>query len=280
MKMTFGADFEAFVQVDGKIIPICGLLGGTKEEPIQFPDAPEGFKYQEDGVTAEFNIPPCETTAQFGEALNTAVSLGQKLIKEKFGKKATLVWKSGHHFPIEELVKHEQAMKVGCDPDCQAYFEGKDREVPDIEKMGGWRFAGFHIHVGYEQFRLPEWMMALVMDEWLFRRVDDSCYTREEFYPRGIFRKKPYGVEWRALGSAMVPHRTLTVDSLRQMQEALTMRFSETVDASLAHKDQTADLLLGGNGRTATLRTGRTRGLQFVVPPARVQVNLREPGNW
>ena len=54
---TFGSDFEIGVAniKKKKIIPVCGLLGGTKDDPKEIGNY---CQVQEDNVMAEFNIPP------------------------------------------------------------------------------------------------------------------------------------------------------------------------------------------------------------------------------
>lgn len=48
---TFGSDFEMFVEdQQGVIVPVVGLLGGTKSEPL---DIGEGCFRQEDNTQAE-----------------------------------------------------------------------------------------------------------------------------------------------------------------------------------------------------------------------------------
>jgi hypothetical protein len=265
VKLTYGADFEMFLMLNDEVKPICGLLGGTKDQPLQIPGAPPGYLYQEDGVTAEFNVPVTDSPTEFVQSLRTAMDHAKRLVKEKIGKKARLLPRSAWSFPMEYLTPHPEAMRAGCDPDYQCYFEGRERDAPDITAWGGWRFAGFHIHIGYDTIRLPEWMMALVLDQYLFRLVSDSCYDRNNHYPRGIFRPKPYGVEYRGLGSS---HLDLLPDlemRLNNIAVRLADQFSATVDGCLNQKDSEADILLGGTGRIGGRRAAGPRPANRVI---------------
>lgn len=240
MDLTFGADFEGFIssKTVNKVIPVCGRLGGTKQSPIQFPGHPEGFKYQEDGVTAEFNIPVAATPAEWRHNIRAVMALGKNLIHEKFGIDHSLYWASGVQFSAEDLAPFPQANSIGCDPDFQAYLNGAERPVPNIEDFDGWRFAGFHIHVGYDHGKLPQWMMALVMDYFLHGEYDHSHARRYPYYPKGIFRPKPYGVEYRSLGSGVLrdggrAYLDQVTERLGEIQMRLREDFNRTVDHAL-----------------------------------------------
>jgi hypothetical protein len=233
MKVTFGSDFEMFLLVENDIKPICGLMGGTKTSPIQFPNEPPGFMYQEDGVTAEFNTPVSDSPGQLIKDIQHAMRLGQQLVKEKINKKATLHGMSSATFYREQLEGHPQAMVVGCDPDFQAWYEGRPRAVPKIADFGRMRFAGFHIHVGYDKTLVPEWMIAATLDTYLYSMFDHTCNLRAQHYPRGIFRPKPYGVEYRGLGSSWLRALDNVATCLENWQRDMSTNFGRTLDMAL-----------------------------------------------
>src|SRR6185503_14775489 len=75
-----GADPEVFVKhlASRAIIPVCGLIGGTKEEPKEMEglmkrDEEEGgYAYQEDGCAYEFNIPATTSGQRFSSNIEVA----------------------------------------------------------------------------------------------------------------------------------------------------------------------------------------------------------------
>lgn len=245
MQLTYGADVEAFVLLSGKPAVVCGKLGGSKECPIQFPDEKEGFKYQEDGVTAEFNVPVCETPGDLITALSHVKLIGDAKIKQAFNPKASLEWASARSFNMKLLEKHPQAMRIGCDPDFQCYFgEGREREVPGIGKFGQTRFAGMHIHVGYDRKLIPPYIMAMCLDAFLYRRLDDGCVQRAAFYPRGIFRIKPYGVEYRALGSSWMRELAYIQDRLMSFDRSMKQDLRATLNSVMGNRERAIEQLL------------------------------------
>ena len=56
---VLGTDPELFLYSEDyfKFVPVCGLVGGTKDEPIPINLENDGFTLQEDNVALEFTIP-------------------------------------------------------------------------------------------------------------------------------------------------------------------------------------------------------------------------------
>lgn len=271
MKFTYGTDFEMFLQDQrtGQVVPICGLLGGTKEKPIQIPDAPEGFMYQEDGVTAEFNTPVCDSPAALLSAIRSAMSLGKKLVRKKLGKNYGLIAESAYTFDMEELAKHPKAMIIGCDPDFSARNQGEPREVPDIMQFRGQRFAGFHIHVGYDRDLIPPWMVALTLESYMSGPGSGSCVDRASFYPSDVFRPKPYGVEYRGLGSYFLRYPDQICDCLAVWERDMKANYGAVLDSSLARNEQ----------RLMRENQPEPRVGDFFLQPARPRRLARPPVN-
>lgn len=219
--VTLGADPEMFVRnIPGSqlhkgfrdkgnvIVPVCGLVGGTKETPIQFPLAQvAGYKYQEDNVTFEVNIPPCDSVAAFSAAIRRVRELSEGLLAIK-GLKPDYA-RSAVRFGAKDL-QSEQAMTIGCDPDMCAYGGEDDspisREPFDIKQLGTWRFAGGHVHFGYdvEGLGIPHHVVARLIDACVYLPLinQDKQKTRRQFYGlAGLYRPKPYGIEYRTMSN-------------------------------------------------------------------------------
>lgn len=215
-RTTLGADPEFFIRDTrtGQVVPVCGLLGGTKGKALPIPGLGSGFGMQEDNVMAEFNIPPCLDEYSFGESIHAALRGIDRHLAGTYGGQYERDVRASRFFSTAQL-EHPQAKVFGCSPDFNAYtggmaFEGLDPSL--LEEPGGaWRFAGGHVHVGYIDvvpYSIPPFVVAHFLD--LFLGANMVQYEREqgkrkELYGLpGRFRPTPYGVEYRSLSNLWV----------------------------------------------------------------------------
>lgn len=219
IELTFGADIEfAVMKVDNpKINYATGYFGGTKEHPIQFPNQPQGYMYQEDGVMLELNIPICHSVEEFRESITHMKGLAEQLAKDRgfvLTKQQTV--NLGHLDPMEV----PRAFLVGCSPDWDAYgpFERPPFQAQD---MGIFRHAGGHIHVGYDVSECPQHLFIRAMDWYLRAAVGQSQKVSSQRVPfygyEGLYRPKDYGVEYRTLCSWPGYFEALVYDGLRDL---------------------------------------------------------------
>jgi hypothetical protein len=198
VKVTLGADPEFFIKniKTNDITPICGLLGGTKHEPVQMRDMPAGFMHQEDGAAAEINVPVCQTPEQLLECIN----LGRAWVDRALLPKGFVTTSAGT-ISIEKFVgKFPQLRIVGCDPDYWAWAKtGPDceRPMPDIQYQRG---AGAHIHFGHPKTTIPSYALTRIVD-----MVSYAHWGWDRSFPMenrkwGLYRPKPYGFEYRSPG--------------------------------------------------------------------------------
>jgi hypothetical protein len=138
---TFGSDFEIGVEniKERKIIPVCGLIGGTKDFPR---DIGNHCHAQEDNVMAEFNIPPVKTKEEWLDFTNYCCAEGNRILG-KTGNRLQVL--SSHHYEKEELAS-KQAATFGCSPSVDAYTG--NLRCPK-SKNTTLRTCGYHIHVGF-----------------------------------------------------------------------------------------------------------------------------------
>ena len=203
MSVTLGADPEFMIydmDLEDGIVPAVGIVPGTKEHPHDFGD---GTFCHEDNVTVEVGFDPCLNDSQFVERL----SLARANVQQHFLKRSQQLYiVSSHNFREDQLTS-AQAKKFGCEPDFDAYTGGKlPRQVPRDMIEGRYRFAGGHIHIGGD-FNCPPFVAALFADLFIslggyvngFERATSShTYKRREFYGQpGVYREKPYGIEYR-----------------------------------------------------------------------------------
>jgi hypothetical protein len=220
MSITIGADPEFFVYhyhegeydeyeddyIDNsRYVPCVDLVPGTKEEP--HPLTESGTFCHEDNVCVEIGIPACTTAHEFTAYIGEAK---RALYQDFFAREGyELAFDAAVRFSASEL-DSKQAKQFGCDPDYDAYTNGEMRHIPKTTVDGHWRYAGGHIHIGGD-FNCPPFVAALFADLFLgvgiHKRweqyapmVNDS--KRVAWYGQpGIFRPKPYGIEYRTPSS-------------------------------------------------------------------------------
>lgn len=197
MSFTIGADIEVFAKdKTGKHVSLCGMIGGTKEAPIQMVGASnEGLMVQEDNVALEFNIPICYNLQELKYYMSEARDIIQKKYLKPLGLDVSTA--SAVMFDKEQLV-HPQAMVFGCEPDYNAWklVENKKPkcDYPELRTAGG------HVHIGCTENMVDviKWMDFFVgVPSILWDKSPGAKLRRELYGKAGAMRPKPYGEEYR-----------------------------------------------------------------------------------
>jgi hypothetical protein len=216
MEIKIGSDPELFVLDRQKqIVPVIGLLGGTKQVPLPIGD---GFFVQEDNVLAEFNIPPASTESEFVELIWT----GMQNVKARLPSGYDVLAKPSHIFD-DSVLTHPKALEFGCDPDFNAWSgEQNDPPQPTIPTL---RSGGGHLLVSYDN-PTPTRNRHLIQlcDKYLGvpSILMDTDFMRRQLYGKaGAYRDKPWGVEYRTLSSFWLQSKTLTAWAYRNMLRAV-----------------------------------------------------------
>lgn len=218
--VTIGSDPEVFlVDLEGNPYPGCGLLGGTKDEPIMIGN--EGHGIQEDNVLWEATIPPCKTAEEFVKALSFMKDYFERIIHVDHKDVFKLSYKSSYIFNPEHL-KTQQALTQGCEPSYNVFTRSINEVGRDNPNC---RSAGFHIHIGYDNPTL-EVSEELVKAFNLFVVVpsvliDDDTQRRFIYGQAGSFRLKSYGVEARSLGAYLWSTNELITWCFNQTMKAI-----------------------------------------------------------
>jgi hypothetical protein len=178
------------------------LIGGSKEDPRPLPIGP-GFAVQEDNVAVEYNIPPSFSKDEFTGNIRKAMHHLSDMVA---GMGLHFVNVSATEFPMEQM-GDPKAFEFGCDPDFNAWRDGKRNPRPTAASKL-LRTCGGHVHVGYE-FLSPEDIISFVQHMDLFLGVPsvmmDKGELRKQLYGKaGAFRPKPYGCEYRSLSNFWV----------------------------------------------------------------------------
>jgi hypothetical protein len=205
-----GSDIECFLwnNKEAAVVPCVDVLPGTKEAP--HPIGPgKGYAVQEDNVMVEFNIPPATTGPMWADYIDNA----KQYVEEILPKDHSLLFESSMLFKPAQL-QSDQAKLAGCEPDFNAYTGGKMR-APWNAEANMWRGAGLHIHLGGD-FQAPDFVCALIAELMITIPLGlrpDEDDLRAQFYGQpGIFRPKPYGIEYRSLGSVWAQDEYLLRD--------------------------------------------------------------------
>lgn len=202
--ITIGTDFEVPI-IDKNNTPISavGIVGGTKKEPLSIGN---GCGRQEDNVAAEFTMPPSTDFDSFMGYIQYCLNEGTKIIK-KFNSDYRFYITSSLRYPESEL-RSEKAMEFGCEESmCVHTFMPSFR--PEPAEVGNLRTFGFHIHIGNIKEEYVEdvvrWMDVLVGIPSLI--LDTDTERRKIYGNAGDFRFKPYGLEYRSLGSGLLANQ-------------------------------------------------------------------------
>lgn len=209
---TLGFDPEFLVAERGnkaRPVPVCGKVGGTKEEPIMMPDWGEGYGYHEDNVAIELCAPPSEDEYVAADNLMTGIALIDSVLKEK----GLIRYNRPEAKFLNSQLRSEQAQHFGCDPDFDAYSGGRSPRTVKEGQFGTMRYAGGHIHLGGE-FNCPQFVVALLCDLSIggFMRLNQRPLSPERmkwYGAPGVFRPKEYGIEYRTLDNSWCNNSSL-----------------------------------------------------------------------
>lgn len=192
--MRLGSDPELFLtDKNGNPLAVCGMIGADKWNPMQVPNLPQGFTWQEDNVALEFGIPPAASAEEFIAHIKTVQADFFKKKKHlSFSKLSCIV------FPDEQMTAPASRI-FGCEPDYNAWT-GKVNKKPE-PPVPNMRSAGGHIHVETD---LDKRSVIQAMDLYLGvpSVLMDAGKDRRKLYGKyGAYRSKPYGVEYRVLSN-------------------------------------------------------------------------------
>lgn len=207
--ITIGSDPEMFIYDNfmESFVPVCGMIGGTKKNPIAITD--NGHSLQEDNVAVEFCIPPCKTKEDFIENINFVKNYIENTILKP--RDLSLKCVASARFNPNDLLS-EQASVFGCDPDNNAW--SLKQNVIDRDNIDkNLRSTGMHIHIGYDNpDEHTNVLLIRALD--LFLGVpsvlfDPDTERRKLYGKAGAYRDKPYGVEYRVLSSHFLNNNDL-----------------------------------------------------------------------
>lgn len=220
--VTIGSDVEVFLAGEEDLpISAVGLIDGGKEDPVVFLP---GFGLQRDNVMAEFNIPPIALGDKkgFANAFKICLEHLSSVIPQ-----ALHILISPSVEMDESQLQCEEACTFGCSPFIDIYKQPFTGPITDesiyAEDVGNFRFAGGHIHIGWENSGLchhkdsgmvtdqteleKKLFLASLCDIFLLlpSYSEDLDDRRRMYYGKpGKVRFKSYGIEYRSLSNYFV----------------------------------------------------------------------------
>jgi hypothetical protein len=198
---ALGCDPEVFLQdAAGKFISSVGLIGGSKDMPRPIDE--EGNAVQEDNVTVEFNTPPCENVEDFKKH----VKRNKDWITQQAAKFGLVPCIKPSAVFEDDQLNTEAAQTFGCEPDFNAWRDGKMNPRPNADNPN-LRSCGGHVHIQILDDRIDQLEVVKAMDLFvgcLMLEFDDDTGRRELYGKAGAFRKKSYGVEYRTASNRWI----------------------------------------------------------------------------
>lgn len=231
MKILVGADPELFLEKGGQFYSAYGIVPGTKVEPHPV----NGGAVQVDGMALEVNIQPANNVDEFTHSIGHVLGQLRAMVPAEynFSDKVTASFTKEHM-----AVQPEAAIRLGCDPDYDAYEEAQNnRKI----KPGNKRVAGGHVHIGWTENEDPKnyshflscCQLARQLDFFLGMPsvlLDEDMERRQQYGMPGAFRPKSYGMEYRVLSNFWI-----------QKEEWTKLVYNQTVKAFDALVDSDLD---------------------------------------
>lgn len=231
-KITIGCDPELFVKNDKGVIVSCEeFLPGTKDEPFKVKHG----AIQVDGISAEFNIDPVESEDEFIHNIREVLKQLRTMLPAGYKLLAT----PDVGLPITKFnALPPKSKELGCDPDFQVNRLLVRQRPPwkrYFDASGKPFFCGSgHIHVGWTSGESVTDEQHLADCKTIVNYLDfgvsnflvnfDSGYVRPGWYgQKGVFRPKPYGVEYRTPSNVWLRNENLARTVYRQTMTSVEM---------------------------------------------------------
>lgn len=242
--ITIGTDVEFalydnslnnFIPADEDLIDM-----GVKKNPIFLIKTSTGNEafIERDVVNAEFTF---KNTYKLNEAIKmwTDIEESRKAvedkIKENTGRNISLPYISfvEHNKNILKSKPEKKYFERGCDPDMNAWLFIPNI-IDDCVRKSTKYGCGFHIHIGFDNLEnIGEFELANLIKLLDFyvgqhsNKYDKDTKRRIEsgYGKSGSFRIKPYGVEYRVLGTGFISKESIEF-LFNNIQKALNDMFN------------------------------------------------------
>ena len=213
---SVGCDPEFFLKdkITGNFVSAHDLIPGDKHNPYRLTHG----AVQADGVAVEFNIDPAHSWEDFHRNIRQTLIDIRSMIPSKYSFEFVPCAYFNEDYFEKEVPKY--AKVLGCEPDRDAYSEGKEVVIANKQDAEDkpFRTSGGHIHIGWCKDADTQDKAHLIDCSLLVEKMDETyeglyksfCSFEEEnirsslYGYRGAFRAKTYGCEYRTPSSSWV----------------------------------------------------------------------------
>ncbi len=244
--ITVGTDPEFFLfsQLENKFISPVGMFKGSKHEPQPITD--NGHAIQIDGVSVEFNIPPCRTAADYHKEIKFVVDYIKNTIATP---RNLIVSNAATAMFTNDQLDCPEAWEIGCMPDINAWTLNINNPKNYDSNL---RASGGHVAVGYDNPN-EEVSLNLIKAMDLFLAVPsvllDKDNRRRELYGKaGAMRFTPFGCEFRTLSNFWIFNEELTKWVFNQTIKACEF---VNIDGFISNQDEIIECINTGNKELA-----------------------------
>jgi len=204
---TIGTDpeFPLWGITADRWISAIPLIAGNKKNPEILSN---GAFLQHDNVALEFATTPAKTLDEFIFKIQETFDLAIKKLPEDVLIK---VIPSAEFLPLE--LNTPEAMEAGCDPDFDAWQNGKINKISVGISETPLRSFGGHVHIGYtnetkwlcthkNQVLFVQFLDILLGFTSVILDNNDASIKRKKLYGKaGAYRNPSHGVEYRTLSN-------------------------------------------------------------------------------
>lgn len=203
-----GADPEILLRKkNGEGFIADRIFDGDKNNHIKIGN---GCDIHNDGVAVEYNIPPTDSLINWKESHTHVLNfITRKVNGYNVGKKEAIIVTSSSSllFNIEELAEKRQYSDSGC---IEVHNVNKmcEQEPLRYEKNNGWRYAGGHVHISWDNPTITDRitltrLLDINFSKWVWDipphpKLDwGSGRGKTVLGELGNMRYKDYGIEYR-----------------------------------------------------------------------------------
>ena len=191
---TLGTDPELFYSNGSKIVAVPDFLDDEFMEE-------DDFNFFADNALLEYNTRVVTSKDEFVKHNREVYDFIANFMEKNHNLYPSMA--IDHTFESSELT-HPLCEEFGCQPDMNAY-KGKENPKPDITKVGGYRVAGGHIHIGYQNEKKSTSLL-------LIKNLDATLGAWSVLKEAPNSRRQQYGQagSYRRLEGIKVEYRTLS----------------------------------------------------------------------
>lgn len=202
-----GSDAELFLmnKETNEVVNAKKYIKGTKQAPYNFDKSSPFWCTSLDGISAEFNIPPCTTAQEFSDSLEKCI----QYINSKLPSSLCTIHTPAVYVDAKQL-RTREARSMGCESSFSAYtLRHNPRPNGFVTNL---RTCCTHVHMKYDNMRFEdgaEWIKACDLFLGIPSLVIEPDNDRRKLY--GTLGEFRFGntVEYRTLSSFFSQSDTL-----------------------------------------------------------------------